>query len=357
VTTPPTVDVVIDNYNYGRFLRAAIDSALAQTYPCERVIVVDDGSTDESRDVIASYGDRITAVLQANGGQASAFNAGFAHSAADIVIFLDSDDVLLPTTTERVAMTVSTSPTAAKVQYRLEVIDGAGEWTGTIKPPDHLPMPSGDVRRHELTLPFDLTWLPTSGNAFPRWTLERLFPMPEDDFRILADSYLQHVTPLLGPVVSLDWVGGGYRVHGSNSYELSATRLDLQHIRRAVVCAEATRRELLRVAGELRLDHPREILSVADIANRLISRRLAPDLHPIRSDRVPFLVISGWRAAARRFNETAPLRLIFAMWFLAFAVAPKRLAKRLAQGFLFPERRPRLNRVLAWLHRQKPSPG
>jgi hypothetical protein len=103
----------------------------------------------------------------------------------------------------------------------------------------------------------------------------------------------------------------------------------------------------------LGLDHPREILSVADIANRLVSRRFAPDLHPIASDRVPVLVIKGWRATIRRFNVSILMRTMFAAWFFAVAVAPRPLSRRLAQSFLFPERRPRLNRVLARFHRQK----
>jgi glycosyltransferase involved in cell wall biosynthesis len=71
----PLVSVIVNNYNYARFLPDAIDSALRQTYGHVEVIVVDDGSTDESRVVIASYGNRIRAVLKRNGGQGSAFNA------------------------------------------------------------------------------------------------------------------------------------------------------------------------------------------------------------------------------------------------------------------------------------------
>ena len=66
----PVVDVIVNNHNYGRFLRAAIESALAQTHERVNVIVVDDGSTDDSRAIIESFGERIVAVLKPNGGQA-----------------------------------------------------------------------------------------------------------------------------------------------------------------------------------------------------------------------------------------------------------------------------------------------
>jgi len=77
----PLVSIIINNYNYARFLRDAIDSALNQTYDRTETIVVDDGSTDNSREIIAGYGDRIIPVLKENGGQNSAFDAGFAASA------------------------------------------------------------------------------------------------------------------------------------------------------------------------------------------------------------------------------------------------------------------------------------
>ena len=67
-----SVTIAICNYNYERFLAEAIDSALAQDYPHTSVLVVDDGSTDRSREIILSYGSRIRSVLKENGGQVSA---------------------------------------------------------------------------------------------------------------------------------------------------------------------------------------------------------------------------------------------------------------------------------------------
>ncbi len=88
--------IAINNYNYGEFLPEAIDSALNQTYPHKEVVVVDDGSTDNSLEIIAGYGDKIVPVLKENGGQASAFNAGFTASRGDVVFLLDADDLFLP---------------------------------------------------------------------------------------------------------------------------------------------------------------------------------------------------------------------------------------------------------------------
>ncbi|MFG6099690.1 glycosyltransferase [Leptothoe sp. ISB3NOV94-8A] len=92
----PLVSILINNYNYGSFVSQSIDSALHQTYSNVEVIVVDDGSKDNSPEVIRSYGDNVIAVLKENGGQASALNAGFARSSGEIICLLDADDLYLP---------------------------------------------------------------------------------------------------------------------------------------------------------------------------------------------------------------------------------------------------------------------
>src|SRR6516164_7495387 len=92
----PLVSVIINNYNYARFLKQAIDSALNQTHSLTEVVVVDDGSSDESREIIANYGNGIIPVLKENGGQASALNAAVLASRGEILCFLDSDDYFYP---------------------------------------------------------------------------------------------------------------------------------------------------------------------------------------------------------------------------------------------------------------------
>jgi glycosyltransferase involved in cell wall biosynthesis len=99
----PLVSVVVPVYNGEKYLRQAIDSALGQTYQPLQVVVVDDGSTDASPTVVASYGERARSIRQPNAGVARARNAGLAAADGELVAFLDQDDWWLP---EKVARQV-----------------------------------------------------------------------------------------------------------------------------------------------------------------------------------------------------------------------------------------------------------
>jgi hypothetical protein len=346
------VDIVINNHNYGAFLEDAIESACGQTYERVNVLAVDDGSTDDSRQILARYGDRIGLVLQENGGQASALNAGMERCEGDLVIFLDADDVLRPEAAALVAAAFAADEGVSKVQFRMETIDAQGKPTGELKPAAHLPLPSGDVREAELAYPYDLVWMATSANAFRSEALRRILPIPVQEYPVTgADWYLVHLTALLGRVVSLDAVGASYRVHGANSYELETSQLDLDHLRQAIGFATSTSRELLRLAGELELAPPERILSIADLANRMISLKLEPARHPIAADRPLGLLADAVRAARRREGVTPMMKAIFIAWFAAMAAAPRGLARWFAELFMFPERRRSLNGLLGRLQR------
>jgi hypothetical protein len=83
----------VNNFNYGRFVGEVIESALAQTHPRCEVIVVDDGSTDDSRSVIERFGSRVVPLFQANGGQGAAMNAGFARSRGEVAFAVANLDI------------------------------------------------------------------------------------------------------------------------------------------------------------------------------------------------------------------------------------------------------------------------
>ena len=348
----PLVSIIINNYNYGRFLKDAINSALDQTYQKTEVIVVDDGSTDNSRQVIANYDGQIIPVLKDNGGQASALNAGFFQSHGEVVIFLDADDMVLPHTSQRIAEVVQSNPGIARVQYRLAVIDGSGRPTGAVVPPTYLRMPSGDLRSHVSDLNnYAAWWPPTSGHAFTSWTLRQILPMPEPAFRLCADYYLLRANALCAPIVSLNEVGGYYRFHGSNNFHDVVINLD--QTRRRVALTRDAHVYLKRFADSLGVDgYAREVTEVRDVvflAQRLVSLKLDARQHPIKEDKLLSLCWRGAIAALSRPNAGLSMRLLYLLWFGAMLPAPEPLARALAGIFFHPETRGKLNRFLGAL--------
>jgi glycosyltransferase involved in cell wall biosynthesis len=112
------VSIVINNYNYSEFLEVCIQSALSQTYQNLEIIVVDDGSTDQSRSVLEKYKDRVLVILKEHGGETSGRNAGFERSEGEIVTFLDSDDFLRPDTVERIVAVPSARGQSSRREHR-----------------------------------------------------------------------------------------------------------------------------------------------------------------------------------------------------------------------------------------------
>ncbi len=95
------VSVVIPTYNYGRFIGEAIESVLGQTFPVFEIIVVDDGSTDNTEEIVAKFGDKVKYIKQKNGGVGLARNTGVKNSSGEFIAFLDADDRWLPQKVER----------------------------------------------------------------------------------------------------------------------------------------------------------------------------------------------------------------------------------------------------------------
>jgi glycosyltransferase involved in cell wall biosynthesis len=212
--TRPSASVIISSYNYGRFLRDAVDSVLAQTIPVE-IIVVDDGSSDDSPQIIRSYGTQVTPVFKNNGGMASAWNAGFARSQAEAVLFLDADDYLLPTALEAAVVRMAESD-AIKVHWPVFEVDTQGSVIGRMPAQD---LPEGDFRAEVLQLgPDAIISPPIHGNLWARRFLLDVFPMPEAEFRRHSDTYLYTLAPAAGRVAAIPTPLSCYRKHGANDY-------------------------------------------------------------------------------------------------------------------------------------------
>ena len=159
--------IVINNYNYERYIEQAIRSALAQTYAEVEVIVVDDGSTDGSREIIERYAASLQAVFKKNGGQTSAMNAGFGASSGDVVFFLDADDALIPSAVEQ-AMPHFGDDDVVKVHWPLRIITRTGRETGAVKPPAP-PARGRLLEQLQREGPDSPTWCPTSWRPSSVW--------------------------------------------------------------------------------------------------------------------------------------------------------------------------------------------
>jgi Glycosyl transferase family 2 len=325
--------IVISNHNYGRYLEQAVASASGdQQGVTTQVIVVDDGSTDESGEVLARLPEEVLVIRQANGGQAAAMNTGFREVDATAVVFLDADDWLLPGTGAAVVAALAAAPDAVRVQFPLVAVDGRGQRLGWQLPEPGVDLPVGDLRERVLNNPDDLPWQPTSGNAFKATALRRILPMPEAPYRVSADHYLSNLTPLTGSLLALPEPGAAYRVHGANNDHRSD--FDVERVHAIIERTLVTHREVTRFAHELGLACDLDSApssSVTFIANRLVSVRVAPVEHPIPVDRRWRLVGAGCRAALGRRDASVLRRLSMGVWFVAAGAAPKAWVPRLAR--------------------------
>lgn len=205
----PRVTALINNYNYGRFLPEAIESALNQTYGSLEIIVVDDGSTDDSVEIMRRYAaknPRIVPVVKENGGQASAYNAGIEAATGEIICFLDSDDMW---DTRKVEMVVEAHRTHAFVHH--PVLKGD-------RPNFVEPDPSYDRQRLLKMFGFQHTISPSSGLSIRRDLVEQIFPVPEPTLRICADIFVRVVAAYLGNVYTIRDILCSYRVHDQNRW-------------------------------------------------------------------------------------------------------------------------------------------
>lgn len=192
----PLVSVVVGSFNGERYLAEAIESALAQDHPAVEVVVVDDGSTDATPDIVARY--PVRSIRQPNGGQGAAKNTGVAAARGELIAFLDHDDVWFPAKLSRQVEALAARPEAAGALARLEVLLEPG-----------VPHPPWLTRSREYP------WFPPSSWLLRRAAFEQVGPFdtvsigPDFDWMLRARDSGAQFEIVEGPL-------GRYRFHGEN---------------------------------------------------------------------------------------------------------------------------------------------
>jgi glycosyl transferase family 2 len=209
----PRVSVVVPAYNLARFLPAALDSALAQDWPADalEVVVVDDGSTDETPQVLEGYRDRVTVVRQPNGGLVRAVSRGLQDATGDYVALLDADDEWPRDRLRRHLAHLEARPEVALVHGDMEIIDARGMVSqsslfATMRP--------GPVRGRVLGRVIASNFVTASAVTFRASILPAACPIPDD--AIYPDWWLTAIAATVGEVDHLDSIVARYRFHGQN---------------------------------------------------------------------------------------------------------------------------------------------
>ncbi len=215
----PLVSILINNYNYGRYLESCVQSCLDQTYPNIEIIVYDDASTDNSLQVLEHFGDSIKLITNSQSkydsnafNQSRAINEAFAVANGEIVCLLDSDDLFKKNKVARIV--AAFTPEAVLVQHPFEEVDESGIATGVIRPMlKRAELPEYIFKSNNL---FHL-FTQTSGLSFSRDYLTKMLPIVPDNYeKVWADVRLSRSAIFHGQVVTIHEPLASYRKHGAN---------------------------------------------------------------------------------------------------------------------------------------------
>lgn len=226
----PRVSVLMSNYNYEAFIATAIESLLAQTYGEFELVVCDDGSTDDSTRLVEAYAARdarVALVRKTNGGQASAWNAAYAHCTGDIICPLDSDDAFAPEKLARVVEHFRSHPDRGFLVHAMTVVDRDGSAIQTV--PFLTRFEDGWIADRVVRRGGRWRYMPSSALAIRREVARHIFPVDES-LRVCADAFVFTLAPLLTPVGHLAAPLTYYRSHGENN--LTSGRRDLDSAQR-----------------------------------------------------------------------------------------------------------------------------
>lgn len=219
--TKPFVSVLIDTYNHERFIEKAIVSVLEQDYPAadREILVVDDGSTDRTAEIVQKFEPRVRLLRKANGGQASAFNVGIPECRGEIVSFLDGDDWWVSNKLQLALSELDKNPELGSVGHGHYEVHADGRPLGVVVPERNTLLHLQD-QPTALLFTHLRCFLGTTKISIRRKLLDQILPFPEE-LVIEADEYMFTLAPALAPALVLDQPLFYYRFHEGNLFQYS----------------------------------------------------------------------------------------------------------------------------------------
>lgn len=222
VSLPVLVSILIDTYNHERFIEQAISTVLAQDFPASdfEVIVVDDGSTDATPEIVRRFEPRVRLLRKPNGGQASAFNVGIPECRGEIIAFLDGDDWWAPQKLSRVTELFAADQAVGFVGHA--ILESHSDGTQRLLSPGVKHRFRLDSAASANFFRLNRCYMGTSRMAIRSSIARKLLPVPES-LVIEADEYLFTLAPVLADAILLPEPLTHYRLHGGNLYMASGS--------------------------------------------------------------------------------------------------------------------------------------
>jgi len=213
----PFVTALIDTYNHQAFIEKALESVLQQDFPLAEIeiLVVDDGSTDRTPELVRKFAPKVQLLRKANGGQGSAFNAAIAEAHGEIVAFLDGDDWWTPGKLTNVLEVFAKDAAVGLVGHAVtQVFPDGREHTEMPRAISRFRIASAEDAR---TFRMRKTFLGTSRMTYRRNVLRQIGPVPET-LKFQADEYLFTLAGIFADVVVLREAYSFYRLHDGNLF-------------------------------------------------------------------------------------------------------------------------------------------
>jgi glycosyltransferase involved in cell wall biosynthesis len=328
----PFASVLIDTYNHERFIEQAIVSVLEQDFPAgnREILVVDDGSTDKTPDIVRKFEPSVRLLRKPNGGQASAFNAGIPHCKGEFIAFLDGDDWWAPGKLRAVCNVLANDASVGLVGHGItETYSDGREHTELLREGSRLRI--ADKAGAEL---FRLrkSFLGTSRMTIRSDILRQIGSVPEA-LTIEADEYLFTLGALLADVLILREPLTFYRLHDSNAFQVADGNPDVLRRKQRVLAA---------LGGSLRVELRKRGLA-EEIARIVVeSVETEADLLRLRVDNgMPWETVSAEIRNYRITHENASIShwLLKSVGLIPACVLPSRvyysLRRRISENIIY----------------------